>query len=798
MEKQTKLNTAQELIAVEDIKDDLLYSESGYIFNYLWVRTKDANLFSEDEQISFYKNISIALEIEKLPWQLISLPRVVDTHDLIENLLKLRKAARTTAKINLLNSEIFAVQEMARNGLKEPLIFIKIWQRKGKKAEAELKKRQSDLVTRLSERKVTASSFLSSDITYICKLFAELGQHHSKENDETDYSKMPIIKQKKFKDAALKELDTIRREKINLITPCGSIAFKTNKIIIGSMTARAYFANLFPSQLDFAWAVKMMNCTEAVTCITFNLSNSNQLADALSRSIKQNSREATEAIDAREQKTRTRAAEDADRLISKLDEAGEAIGQMSLVVMPFSADEDELDETCRRVTSAFSVNRIKLRLLGQLQKQGFKTISPYHVPDEKIMDMTLRMMPLTTLIGGSPMTINTLKDDNGFYFAKTDDGGIISINFSKRGGDRTNANIIITGKPGTGKSTAIKHIIEILYMAGWKILIIDPESEYKDLCRNLDGAWLDAGGGKAKSNVLQVRSAPLDDDDETNPMYQADEKPLAQHMKTLDTFFCTYLPSLTDLQKALLKRALTELYEKFGITWDTDVSAFKNTDFPIFSDLYALLQDKSKEEKKYEDIASLFYDIAMGADSFLWNGHTNINVDNDFVCFDTNKLAEASDRIKSTQYFNLLTQAWQLMSENREEPTILICDEAYLLVDPTVPQSLMYLRNISKRCRKYAGALAVISHSLVDFLDERVRMYSQALLENPTYKLFFGTDGQNLKETAALYNLSDSEQGILQAGIQREALAFIGSQRVKVRFDLPDYKIKLMGKGGGL
>ncbi|MEG2053818.1 MAG: ATP-binding protein, partial [Oscillospiraceae bacterium] len=716
MKKHNKISSAQELIAVNDIKNDLLYSDNGYIFAYIWVKTQDANLLSENEKEQFYRNIGMALEPEKQAYQLISLPRVVDTHDLIDNLLKLRRGTKNEAKLQLINNEIAALQEMARNGLKEPLIFLKLWQKQGKKAEAELKKRQSDFVIRLCSRKAVASICSSLDITYICKLFAELGQHHIMDDNLTNYTAIPKIKRGKKKESDV-STEIERIEKINMITPCGGLHFGTNSINIGSMSSKIYFASLFPASLEYAWAVPVMNCTEAVTCITYTTANSNSIADALSSSIKQSRTEAIQETDVRTQKAYIRQANDADKLIDQIVEKGDVIGQMSIAVMPFTDKEEELEEVCRRVQSIFSNNRIKLRLLGQLQKQGFLTISPYHVPDERILLMSQRIMPLNTLMGGSPMTINNLKDDNGFYFAVTADGSICSLDLSKRGGDRTNSNIVVTGKPGTGKSTAIKHIIQILWMAGWKVIIIDPEREYKDMCKRLDGAWLDAGGGAAKSNVLQIRSVPLDDDDEDEKLFDGGDYPLAQHIKTLETFLYTYLPNLTDIQKALLKQTIIELYALFNITWETDISSFKNDEFPIFSDLYKLLTEKSKKDKRYEDIACLFLDIAEGADSFLWNGYTNIDTDSDFVVFDTNKLSDASDKIVCTQYFNLLTQAWQMMAENREQPVALICDEAYLLVDPTVPQSLMYLRNISKRCRKYMGALAVISHSLIDFLD---------------------------------------------------------------------------------
>ncbi len=94
---------------------------------------------------------------------------------------------------------------------------------------------------------------------------------------------------------------------------------------------------------------------------------------------------------------------------------------------------------------------------------------------------------------------------------------------------------------------------------------------------------------------------------------------------------------------------------------------------------------------------------------------------------------------------------------------MLICDESYLMIDEKVPQSLVYLRNMMKRVRKHEGSLAVISHSVVDFLSDNIKQYGQALLDIPTYKILMGTDGQNLKETTRLYDLTEAEQDLLLA-----------------------------------
>ena len=317
------------------------------------------------------------------------------------------------------------------------------------------------------------------------------------------------------------------------------------------------------------------------------------------------------------------------------------------------------------------------------------------------------------------------------------------------------------------------------YKKGTKILVVDPESEYKDLCFRLHGDWINAvGGSNGMINPLQVRPSPRDDEGEKDKLYMDEGygiNDLALHMKNLEIFFSLYIPSLTDMQKDVLKKSLVELYKKFGIAWDTDMAGLKAQDFPVFSDLYELVSEKSKSgdnKQVYADLALLLYDIAKGSDSFIWNGHSTITSDSQFICLDTNALQETSDSIKRTQYFNVLTYCWEQMSRDRTERVLLICDECYLMIDQKVPQSLVYLRNVMKRARKYEGALAIISHSVIDFLDPAIKQYGQALLDIPCYKLLMGTDGPNLKETANLYDLTEAEQELLLAKKRGHALFF--------------------------
>ena len=137
------------------------------------------------------------------------------------------------------------------------------------------------------------------------------------------------------------------------------------------------------------------------------------------------------------------------------------------------------------------------------------------------------------------------------------------------------------------------------------------------------------------------------------------------------------------------------------------------------------------------------------------------------------------------------------MSADRTERVLIICAEAYLMIDPNVPQSLVFLRNVEKRARKYEAGLVKITHSVVDFLAPEIKMYGQALLDIPCFKLLMGCDGKNLQETRELYNLTDAETELLESKRRGHALFVIGSKRLHINFEIPSYKFSYMGTAGG-
>ena len=332
------------------------------------------------------------------------------------------------------------------------------------------------------------------------------------------------------------------------------------------------------------------------------------------------------------------------------------------------------------------------------------------------------------------------------------------------------------------------------------MIIIDPEGEYKEMCRNeyMEGDWIDVAGSRGGLiNPLQVRPAPRDDDDNSDDGIGD----LAIHLKTLETFFRLYIPTMDDRLRALLNKSLVELYARFGITWNTDIRAFPNNRFPTIGDLYKLISEKCVNDRNnsvyYEDLKTYLESAANGADHGLWNGYTTINPHSSFVVLDTKSLVQMSGAVLAAQYFNILSWCWEQITRDPTERIMLVADECWTMIDPQVPQSLEFLRNAEKRARKYEGSIVVATQSITDFLDPSIRLYGQAVLDLPSFKLLFGVDGDSLRETQNVFGLNEAQYELLAAKQRGIALMKVGSQAVKVKFEFSDKRLAMFGKGGG-
>lgn len=620
--------------------------------------------------------------------------------------------------------------------------------------------------------------------------------------------------------AELKETSDLNEHILNIITPSG-IDYDNTHANIGENVGKIYCISRYPAEnIKYGWLAALCQLEGTITSIEFRRTDADNLIDVYNKKIAQLKGDRTTAKVESDKQLIDKAIKDLEGLIQKIAVQKEPVGYVNIMLYIRHTDSRMLEDRIKRVSGAVAVAQCKLLNLKYKQLQAMKCMAPYGIPSQQVARMGERNMPISTFLGGFPMANAGINDPGGYWLGRTSrTNRVVILNQWIRSNDRVNSNWFISGLPGSGKSTAIKKIQTCEYSFGTKIITLDPEEEYVDLAvhPDINGDVIDcAGGSTGRINPLQVRYSPriteddLNDGEKLNDYMVYDEEmgisDLALHIQNLRVFFKLYFgaESFDAGIKTALEECIIEVYRDFHITWDTEIAFLQPEDYPVIRDLYNKVEEKSKKpdlsqykQSVYDRLKDLLYSIAYGADQFIWNGPTTINPQSDFIVLNCSKLLELDENVKRAQFFNLTSWAWHEMSKDRSQKVIFGIDEGYLFVDPDYPDLMKFVRNVSKRDRKYEAGLMFITHSAVDVLDPAVKRFGQAIIDNSCYRFIMGTDGKNLQETVDLFNLTEGEQTILASKTRGVGILFAGSVRLDMRLEVSNEMLEMFGKRGG-
>ena len=634
---------------------------------------------------------------------------------------------------------------------------------------------------------------------------------------------MQIFAKKKntaTRSVELKETSDLNEHILNIITPSG-IDYDSTHANIGENVGKIYCISRYPAEnIKYGWLAALCQLEGTITSIEFRRTDADNLIDVYNKKIAQLKGDRTTAKVESDKQLIDKAIKDLEGLIQKIAVQKEPVGYVNIMLYIRHTDSRMLEDRIKRVSGAVAVAQCKLLNLKYKQLQAMKCMAPYGIPSQQVARMGERNMPISTFLGGFPMANAGINDPGGYWLGRTSrTNRVVILNQWIRSNDRVNSNWFISGLPGSGKSTAIKKIQTCEYSFGTKIITLDPEEEYVDLAAHPDinGDVIDcAGGSTGRINPLQVRYSPRITEDDLNDgenlndyMVYGEEmgiSDLALHIQNLRVFFKLYFgaESFDAGIKTALEECIIEVYRDFHITWDTEIAFLQPEDYPVIRDLYDKVEEKSKKpdlsqykQSVYDRLKDLLYSIAYGADQFIWNGPTTINPQSDFIVLNCSKLLELDENVKRAQFFNLTSWAWHEMSKDRSQKVIFGIDEGYLFVDPDYPDLMKFVRNVSKRDRKYEAGLMFITHSAVDVLDPAVKRFGQAIIDNSCYRFIMGTDGKNLQETVDLFNLTEGEQTILASKSRGVGILFAGSVRLDMRLEVSNEMLEMFGKRGG-
>ncbi|MDE8037443.1 DUF87 domain-containing protein [Erysipelothrix rhusiopathiae] len=496
--------------------------------------------------------------------------------------------------------------------------------------------------------------------------------------------------------------------------------------------------------------------------------------------------------------------QDLNTLIANMHRSREPLVHTAVFLEMIASDLESLNVIQSSVFAELTRSKMNVDKLFLRQKEGFISVMPsgYNAFKEEFE----RVLPASSVANLFPFNYSGKTDPNGFYIGSDKYGSNIIVDFNRRTEDVTNSNIIILGNSGQGKSYLLKGIVVIHLQSNLNVIVLDPESEYADLTQNLGGDYIDLTSGQYIINVLEPKlwtDEVLIEDlyDEDTPAAFKTSNALAQHISFLKDFFKTY-KTLSNAHIDTLEIMLKNLYDKFEINDETDLSSIQRDGFPILEDLYNLIDFEYKtynpEEKKLYDenilreILLAIYSICKGSESRYFNGYTNIK-DGRLVTFGVKGLLNSNENLRNALLFNVLSyMSNELLTKGN---TVGALDEFYLFL--TNLTAVEYIRNFMKRVRKKDSSIILASQNLEDFNIPKIREYTKPLFSIPSHQFLFNAGSIDKKFYMDTLQLEESEFELIRYPQRGICLYKCGNERYNLKVEVPEYKAKLFGEGGG-
>ncbi len=477
--------------------------------------------------------------------------------------------------------------------------------------------------------------------------------------------------------------------------------------------------------------------------------------------------------------------------------------QMHIMITANSKEELSMKKlSLKNYLDAMEMRAIPLRFE---QESVFKSMLP--IFEKQNIEMRIGTpMPSPTMAAMYPFIFDSVKDEGLATLLGVDfSGGVILFNQFlyqiKKENNRNNANMIILGTSGSGKSTAAKLILRSHIRNGYQIVAVDPEGEITEMTKMYGGDVIDLGKGGdfGMVNPLEV----IIDADEEEIKSGLGYTVLTKTIQSLKAFMRYYDPNIEEDVLNLFSEVVQDTYIRYGIDYNTDFSKFTSNDFPTFQDVYATITGRltSMTEKTHEKDVMERLELKIRPLTrelkYYFNGHTTVQADSDFMVFNIKELMNSDVNIRNALLFNVLKYAWGLCL-NPNVNTVLSVDEAHVLLSQKNVLGAEFLAQVQRRARKYNTGTIIITQQPSDFVGQDIIAHGKAIFDNASYYLVMGLKKQAVEDLSQLIDLNDNEKEGIKRYSQGDALFVCGNRRMQINVIVTQEELESFGSGGGL
>ena len=497
-------------------------------------------------------------------------------------------------------------------------------------------------------------------------------------------------------------------------------------------------------------------------------------------------------------------AESLESFVSMLASSQSRIFDFQMHIMINADTKEDLELKKVNVKNYLDAMELRAVSLRFEQEKVLKSILPIF-PSQDIEERIGTPIPSPTIAAMYPFIFDSIKDPGLSVLLGVDfSGGVILFNQFlyqiRKENNRNNANMIILGTSGSGKSTAAKLLLRTHIRNGCQIVAIDPENELEEMTRTFGGDVVDIGKG-GEYGLINPLEVIIDADDEEISQglgYTV----LTRTLQSLRAFMKYYDPFIEEDVLNMFSEMVQDTYKRFGIDFNTDFSKFTSADYPTFSDVYATIKGRlmslTEQTREKDIIQTLELKIRplIKELKFYFDGKTTITADSDFMVFNIKEFMNSDTNIRNALFFNVLKYAWGLCLD-ADVNTILMVDEAHVLLGTNNEQGADFLAQVQRRARKYNTGTIIITQQPSDFSSPAIITQGKAIFDNSSYYLVMGLRKQAVEDLSLLIDLNENEKDSIKRYSQGEALFVCGNRRMRINVVVTQEELESFGTAGG-
>ncbi|WP_304251277.1 conjugal transfer protein [Limosilactobacillus gastricus] len=312
----------------------------------------------------------------------------------------------------------------------------------------------------------------------------------------------------------------------------------------------------YPSRgLQSFWGINLTNNVDTMAVMDFGTEDRNEIVEALSKSAAERSSQISGKAKASENVEASNALQNQINLLNEIETGQQTMKRFYFRIFVYAPTKAALEKRVNDIVR----NNPQFGMARYVGEQ-YNEFASIWVPTMKEQGEMFNH-PVGTPISSYPLGTSypfnhvTLNDPRGSFYGYTDTRGPVEFDPFQRDEKRTTSFYFAGGKPGMGKSTLLKKLIDDVFARGAYIRTFDASNEYEQVTKGQNGIIVALDKPEYMINPFEIFATAINPDGTVDEYNSFD-----QNKERLKNFFRCFNQEATSDDLGLLDQWLTDFY----------------------------------------------------------------------------------------------------------------------------------------------------------------------------------------------------------------------------------------------